>query len=144
MPGFNQGELLQAMRRQTSRAALQLKTRTTEIETEHSEDFTSIIWFGIRYEFNKTQAECVKLLWAEWEKGGLGLSEKTIGDKIGSANNRYRLAHTFRPKEGGSHPTWRTMIQSVRKGIFALRAPGSPIAPHFALILPRIKCVSTS
>ncbi len=91
--------------------------------TMHSADFTSINWFGRRYEFNKTQAKCIELLWAEWEKGGLGLSEKTIRGEIGSENDNYRLVHTFRIKSGGQHPAWGTMIRTAGQGIFRLCAP---------------------
>lgn len=90
---------------------------------KHSADFTSVNWFGTRYEFNKTQAECIKLLWPEWEKGGLGLSERTIGEGIRSSSDRYRLVHTFRAKDGSLHPAWGTMIESSAKGIFRLSAP---------------------
>jgi hypothetical protein len=62
--------------------------------TKHSEDFTSVIWFGTKYEFNKTQAKCIEILWKEWEKGKLSLSEKTIGEWIDSSDENYKLGVT--------------------------------------------------
>ncbi len=65
------------------------------------------------------------LLWAEWEKdpqAGLGLREKSIGEKIGSSNENYRLAHTFRHK-GRRHPAWGTMIHAKGDGFFCLAEP---------------------
>ena len=97
-----------------------MHVRNKETGCEHSGDFTSVIWYGKKYSFTKTQAECIKYLWEEWEKGGLSLSEKTIGELIDSASDNYRLMHTF---NRGKHPAWGSMITSVGKGIFALRKP---------------------
>lgn len=91
--------------------------RAADSTPTHSTDFTSVIWFGRPFEFEKgQQAKSVGLLWAEWEKGPLTLSEKTIGEKIGSSNGQFRLAHVFR-----GHPAWGTMIQRKRKGVYALQ-----------------------
>jgi len=100
---------------------------------EHSEDYCSVIWFGTRYEFTKTQAACIKCLWAEWEKGGLALAEETIGEKAGSASESFRLFHTFRMKAKSKmtkrvgktnvHIVWGTMIVPAGKGKFRLEAP---------------------
>ena len=106
----------------------QKKTAPNPEITEHSEDFTSVIWFGTNYEFNKTQAKCVEILWKEWEKGKLSLSEKTIGEEIGSSDENYKLKNTFRTKKrnkaGGyiMHPAWGKMIvpADTGKGIFKL------------------------
>lgn len=100
-------------------------SKEEQLQAHHSDDYTSVNWFGITYHFNKTQAECIKFLWIEWEKGGLGLSEKTIAEKIESADNRYRLANTFRKKNKSQHPAWGTMIQSAGKGIFRLVGPNN-------------------
>jgi hypothetical protein len=86
-----------------------------KVETKASEDFTSVLWYGRNFEFNKTQAAVIQLLWGEWAKGGLALSEKTIGENIGSTNDRFRLAHVFR-----KHPAWKSMILSAGKGKFRL------------------------
>jgi hypothetical protein len=74
------------------------------------------------------------LLWAEWEKGDFTLSEKTIGEKIISANDNYRLRHTFRvvatAKKGRGkvtmHPAWGTMIVAGGKGLFRLASVPNP------------------
>ncbi len=91
-------------------------------DCEASIDFTFVRWYGTDYKFNKTQAMCIRLLWLEWEKGRFGLSDMTIREEIGSENNRYRLAHTFRTKDI-PHPAWGTMIQSDGKGIYQLVVP---------------------
>jgi len=80
----------------------------------HSEDFLSVVWYGDEYTFNKTQALCVSSLW-ENER----LSEKTIGEYIGTSNDKYRLVHTFRFKDG-MHSAWNKMITSDGKGIYKL------------------------
>lgn len=107
----------------------QITSTAPNIEvTDHSKDFTSVIWFGTKYGFNKTQAKCIEILWKEWEKGKLSLSEKTIGEGIGSSDENYKLRNTFRTKKrnktGGyiTHPAWGTMIvpADTGKGIFKL------------------------
>jgi hypothetical protein len=87
----------------------------------HSSDFTTCNWYGIKYRFNKTQARVVELLWMEWEKGTPTLKDNTIGQKIGSEAERYRVQHTFR-----EHPAFGTMIKSNNKGIYHLAPPESP------------------
>jgi predicted DNA-binding transcriptional regulator AlpA len=102
---------------------LELATPEHTKSCTYSEDFSSVLWYGTRYDFNKTQALVIKFLWAEWEKGGLGLSEKTIAEKIESVDDHYRLRNTFRHHNGHMHPAWGTMIQSVNKGTFRLVGP---------------------
>lgn len=104
-------------------------------EPSHSADFTFVDWFGVQYQFTPGhQAEAVKRLWCEFENGGKGLSEKTIGELIGSASNSYRLAHTFRGAQGSPskkkahsacHPAFGKMIQSAGRGIYRLVKPES-------------------
>jgi hypothetical protein len=95
----------------------------------HSIDFTSVNWYGTVYNFSKgLQAESVRVLWEARENGTPDLSEKTIGDQVESANNRFRLAHVFNPtnKKTGKrerHPAWGTMIKETGKGRFALSKP---------------------
>lgn len=86
----------------------------------HSEDFTSVDWFGQLHQFAKgRQAETVKALWREFEKRpGFGLSEKTIGAMVDSQADNFRLEHVFR-----GHPTWRQFIRPIAKGVFALVTP---------------------
>ncbi|HWE95463.1 MAG TPA: hypothetical protein VG269_15955 [Tepidisphaeraceae bacterium] len=87
---------------------------------KHADDFTSVIWYDIPYQFTKTQGIAVRLLWNEWKKGGLSASELRIAKEIGSAAASFRLAHLFR-----DHPAFGTMIVSAEKGIFRLAPPKS-------------------
>ncbi len=98
---------------------------TAELST-HSEDFTSVNWFGRKYQFAKgQQVQAIKALWCEWEKGGHSLSEKTIGEKVESTSDSFRLTHVFRNRSGkGMHPAWGTMIVSAQKGTYKLNPPG--------------------
>jgi hypothetical protein len=88
----------------------------------HSADFTSVSWYGKSYQFTKTQALCVKLLWEQCEKDCPSLSEKTIGEAIGSESEAYRLIQTFR-KDGKPHPSWGIMIHKAGKGMYKLSKP---------------------
>jgi hypothetical protein len=107
----------------------ELSKRQEETNTAHSADFTSVKWFGTSYTFAKgLQAESVRVLWGAWENKTPSLSEKHIGESAGSAADRFRLEHIFKPtnKETGkreTHPAWGTMIKSIGKGTFALSPP---------------------
>jgi hypothetical protein len=98
-------------------------------ECSHAPDYTSVIWFGVRYEFAKgLQAESVRALWEAWEIGGHGLSEGTIREVTRSGNNRFRLWHVFAPKDKETgkrkpHKAWGTMIRPTGKGIYRLTPP---------------------
>lgn len=96
----------------------------------HSEDFTSVKWYGTRYTFTKgNQAESVQTLWEAWEQGGHTLSQETIRERINSADDHFQLAKVFRQhrKSGGyeKHPAWGTMIQQETKGTYRLVPPES-------------------
>jgi hypothetical protein len=92
---------------------------STARKVSHSEDFTTVSWFGTRYTFDDgLQAKAIACLWTEYEKGEHGLSEKGIGESIGSNASNYRLSSTFR-----GHPSWGTMIVKVRQGIYCLKTP---------------------
>ena len=86
----------------------------------HSEDFTSVVWFKTPFKFAKgLQAESVRVLWEAWENKTPTLSEKTIGDKVGSSAVCFQLAKVFRTKKKGgghiTHPAWGTMIQALAR-----------------------------
>src|SRR5262249_29691949 len=90
---------------------------------KHSEDFTSVDWFGTNYCFTRRQAGCVKVLWAAWENGTAALYQTTILDRAGSAmadNEKPRLAKLLR-----GHPAWGKMIVPNPKvrGAFQLAEP---------------------
>jgi len=97
----------------------------------HSEDFTSVDWFGTRHTFSKgNQAEAVRVLWEAWKQGGHSLSQETIGERIKSSADRFELRKTFRQRKAkgdgyGLHPAWGTMIQQDGKGCFRLVRPKS-------------------
>ncbi|MEX0641666.1 MAG: hypothetical protein WD468_03145 [Pirellulales bacterium] len=97
-------------------------------QATHSADFTSVDWFGTRYTFNKgMQAEAIRVLWEQFERGGHGLGQERIGEQIESSADRFRLAHVFRNhKHPGYHPAWGTMIQTSEKGVFRLVRPETP------------------
>ena len=102
----------------------------TECKATHSEDFTSVVWFGTRYPFSKgNQARAVRLLWKAWESDGHSLMQETIGEAIESSADRFELAKTFRARKLGGgykpHPAWGTMIQQDSKGSYRLVPPES-------------------
>lgn len=94
----------------------------------HSEDFTSVNWYGTRYAFTKgSQAESIRVLWTAWENGGHSLAQETIGSKIGSNATNFELAKVFRRRRASGgyepHPAWGTMIQQDTKGSYRLVSP---------------------
>jgi len=94
--------------------------------TSHSPDFTSVLWFGKKYLFAKgQQAEAVRVLWGAWKAGGHTLSELTIGGRIGSTNDHFRLIHVFTDRSGRRHPAWNSMITRVNKGVYCLAEPAA-------------------
>lgn len=85
-----------------------------------SDDFTTVRWFGTRYEFTRNQAAVVRLLWEQWEKRAGSLSQETIAERVrGDYPDGFRLRDVFRQAKG-QHPAWDTMIRKVRNGTFAL------------------------
>jgi hypothetical protein len=94
----------------------------------HSDDYTSVDWFGVGYRFTKgQQAESVRVLWEAWQNKTPTLSEKTIGEKIGSSGDNFQLAKVFRKKKkrGGYalHEAWGKMIVRSAKGTYQLATP---------------------
>lgn len=92
-----------------------------EVEFAHSDDFTSIVWCGHPFQLSKgQQAKAMQMLWSAWEAGGrkdgFGLSEGTIGERLGTSNDRFRLIHVFRKRSG----LWGCVIRPSVKGAFAL------------------------
>ncbi|MDB4671579.1 hypothetical protein OAF34_05530 [Pirellulaceae bacterium] len=86
-----------------------------------SSDFSVVVWQGQQHFFNRTQAQVVELLYHESKKGTVGLHQDSIGQKLQSCNNRFRLFHVFRNKNGKMHSLWNVMIVRVEPGIYALR-----------------------
>lgn len=88
----------------------------------HTEDFTSITWFGIGYSFTKSQAPIIKILWEVWEESEGCLAQETIGQKLfpedDGIGDRFRLRDKFR-----NHVAWGILIQEFRKGTYGLVRP---------------------
>jgi hypothetical protein len=94
----------------------------------HSEDFTSVNWYGTPYRFKKgLQAASVGILWEAWQNGTPSLSQETIGARVGSDARHFQLAKVFRrrKKRGGysPHPALGKMIQSKDRGTYQLVEP---------------------
>lgn len=92
----------------------------SQLDAEHNTDFTWVRWFGIEHTFKKgIQAQVVRALWEEWEKGsrrdGRGLGQEALGKLAGSSSDSFSVRDNFR-----GHPAMDTMIRSVSKGVFAL------------------------
>lgn len=125
--GCDERSGLEAVRAEVqSLPSASLKVLSDEPEFRHAEDFTWVVWVGVKFDFSKgNQSESVRALWEAWEAGGrrpaCGLSEKTIGEKCQSSNNNFRLAHVFR-----RHRAWGTIIRSIGRGKYALFVSESP------------------
>ena len=118
---------------------------TAKGSPSHNDDFTWVTFSGSEYRFNRGQGQIVRLLWKQYEIGGLPLSEQSIGEQIGSQSDRFRMLHRFRfrnpaasPSLDGegedfettsssynTHPAWNTLIYSPEPGFFAIRDPRS-------------------
>lgn len=102
---------------------------------QHSEDFTTVDWYGEKHVFTPRQSECIKRLWAAWEKGTHDLSElhilyghqTTYAEEDCSRKRRTRLRDIFRVtrnKKRKIHAAWGTMIiKGERQGTFRLSDP---------------------
>ncbi|HXC53132.1 MAG TPA: hypothetical protein VN634_19750 [Candidatus Limnocylindrales bacterium] len=100
-------------------------------DCHHTDDFRRVRWFGTTYTFSPNQARAVEVLWSHWEQGGLGLTQKVLGDLIDSRSDRFRMRDLFRlsGKTGEMHPAWNTMIHEVDRGMYALGRPGDFCTP---------------
>jgi hypothetical protein len=90
-------------------------------DVHFSSDFSVVVWQGKQHFFNRTQARVVELLYNESRKGTVGLHQDTIGQRLQSCNNRFRLFHVFRNKNGKMQPLWNVLICRVEPGINALK-----------------------
>lgn len=85
---------------------------------QHSSNFQSVTWMGTTYTFSPNQAACVRVLWENWEKGIIEMSQ---GDILDAAKaNPTRLVDVFR-----GHNTWRKLIlggknNGLKKGFYCL------------------------
>jgi hypothetical protein len=91
----------------------------------HSDDYSTVNWYGTRYVFNRRQqAQVVALLWGSEELPFPAIRVGTIRKHLGSAADVFRLGEIFRDSSKGTkHPAWGTMIQQIGKGLYQLIAP---------------------
>jgi hypothetical protein len=82
-------------------------------------DFRSVHWFGNNHSFTRTQAACVKVLWAAWENGTPELDQQTVLTAPEVDSESKRLADLFK-----DHPAWGTMlVQGKTAGSYRLAPP---------------------
>lgn len=92
----------------------------------HGDDFATVDWFGTRYTFgSEYKRQAVRVLWEAWENGGHGVRQTTIGDRIGSAAENFRMGATFR-----DHPAYGRMIQGDGQGTYRLVPPDADETPQ--------------
>lgn len=77
----------------------------------HSEDFSTVRWYGHNFRFNPTQAKVVELLWKARSNGTPYLRSRYLIEEAGV--NYDRLDHVFRISKTEFHPAWRRMIHIV-------------------------------
>lgn len=82
----------------------------------HSEDYRSVVWFGVQYRFSAAQAAAVRLLWEAWQRGVPEVSGVTLLEASESAGGK--VSGVFR-----DHPAWGTMIGQAGKGQYRLYTP---------------------
>lgn len=97
-----------------------LQDKLAAIENQsswHNQDFTSVVWYGIEYQFNKSQGDIVDYLWQNE-----AATEKKLGEIIETAADHYHCKDTFRSSKG-YHCAWGKMIVNAGKGCFKLNKP---------------------
>lgn len=77
----------------------------------HSDDFSTVRWYGHSFRFNPTQAKVVELLWKARDNGTPYLRSRYLIEESGT--NYDRLDHVFRIGKTEFHPCWRRMIHIV-------------------------------
>lgn len=88
---------------------------------QHSEDFRSVLWFGVNYSFTANQAAAVKMLWSNWKNGTPDVGDATLLEAVDHGSPPARLNVLFRDS-----PAWGTMIvRGATKGTHRL-SPSSP------------------
>ena len=79
-------------------------SRRRGMEVAHSDDFREVRWHGVQYRFTPTQAQCVKVLWNNWERGTPEVGDATVLELADS--NSGRLDHVFRSAGQRFHEAW--------------------------------------
>lgn len=111
-----------------SRAPLIEATRELEDlcrqgKISHSDDFTSINWFGEPFSLTRMQAASIKLLWEHYERGTPDLSGDTILERIGSSGreDKERNRNLFQYIFKRNKTAWNTLIiRGKTKGTYRL------------------------
>lgn len=93
--------------------------------TDHTLDFTSVVWFGKHYQFSKTQAACIKVLWESWEQGTPAMRGESIASSVAQAKDAAAVRELPRifTEHGKRHPAWGAMIVpgGLYKGTYQLQ-----------------------
>ena len=94
--------------------------RVPEGDVAVADDFTWMVVRGKRYHFKSgMQASILRVLYEAWvesgRKDGSGLSEKAIGERVGSSAERFRVQKIFEGND--AHPR---ILRSPSKGQWAL------------------------
>lgn len=89
------------------------------LRATHSNDFTSVNWYGTSYTFKRgQQVSIVEALWKAMETKTPTLSKDGLAEAAGSSADDFKIGHVFR-----DHPAYKTMIISIGKGIYRLAEP---------------------
>ena len=79
-----------------------LETSPQVEEFRHSTDYTTVVWKGDQYLFNRNQAICVRLLHEAWLKGTAYLSGHYL---LGEIEGAVKMSGLFK-----RHPAWKHLI----------------------------------
>jgi hypothetical protein len=77
----------------------------------HSEDFSTVKWYGWLFKFNPSQAVVVGLLWKSRENGTPYLRCRYLIEAAGV--NYDRFDHLFRISKTAYHDAWKRMIHTT-------------------------------
>lgn len=100
-------------------------------DCDHAPDFSTVRWYGKKYNFASGQQRgIVALLWEQWESDLGGLSKDYLHERCGGAgpSKNFRINKVFEIDggRGGVHPAWTDgMIgpHDELKGVFCLKKP---------------------
>ena len=95
-------------------------------DVAHSEDFTSLKWGSVLYEFSPAQADVVKILYEHWERGAPTVSENYLIAELSDEDRQHarkteRIRDLFR-----DHKVWkkpRLIINGKPRGTYRLADP---------------------
>lgn len=92
----------------------------TRPAARHSQDFSSVHWFGTDYTFTAMQADAVSEWWAAWKHGTPDVRDTTILTEVGAKSKKKASLHNIL----SGHPAWGTMIiAGATKGTHRLQQP---------------------